>query len=88
MNCKLIEYSNGKFDDINSIDLRQNDVSGGNCSKEDIDLISNYPNAKKIIISGLKQEVFDYFIDKLPSSKTLQQLIYSDKVWVTSLLIH
>lgn len=153
MKWGLMEYYNGEFDDINSIDLRHNDVSGGNCSKDDIDIILNYPSAEKIIMSGLKQEVFEYFIDnyaqqfkviyfwkcphvsdlsklsklvkveyllwfwnqrastlwnmesniklkgiciedftkvrtldQLASSKSLEQLIFSDKVWVTSSL--
>ncbi len=34
---------------------------------EDIEMISRYPNAKSIIISGLSQETFDYFINNYGS---------------------
>ena len=49
------------FDEFD-INLVQKEVDGGNIAKEQIDLIKEYPNAKSIIISGLKQDTFEYFV--------------------------
>ena len=46
------------------IDLRQKDVGGGKITKEQIDSIRQYPDAKSIIISGLEQKTFEYFINE------------------------
>ena len=46
------------------INLVQKEVDGGNIQKEQIDTIKNYPEAKSIVISGLKQDTFLYFIQK------------------------
>ncbi len=50
--------------ELYDIYLLQEDVGGGEISYEDIDIIADYPNAKSIIISGLKQDTFDYFVKK------------------------
>ena len=47
-----------------AIDLRQKEVDGGRITKEQIDTIASYPDAKSIQISGLDQDTFEYFIDK------------------------
>ena len=44
------------------INLVQKEVDGGNIQKEQIDSIKDFPEAKSIIISGLKQDTFSYFI--------------------------
>ena len=44
------------------IDMLQDEVGGGEITYEDIDVISQYPDASSIIISGLSQETFEYFI--------------------------
>lgn len=46
------------------IDLRQKDVGGGKITKEQIDSIKQYPDANSIIISGLEQKTFEYFINE------------------------
>ncbi len=49
--------------DIYDINLVQKEVGGGIISFEQIDTIRNFPDAKSIIISGLKQDTFEYFIN-------------------------
>lgn len=56
----LIHQHNEKYYDIN---LMQKDVTGGKISKEQIDNIIKYPQAKSVIVSGLYQDTFEYFID-------------------------
>ena len=46
------------------LDLLQGEVDGGVISREQIDEIEKNPKAKSIIISGLKQDTFDYFVRK------------------------
>lgn len=59
-----INNDNFSSTDGYDIDLRQEDVSGGKITIEQIDTIKQYPEAKSIIISGLEQKTFDYFINK------------------------
>ncbi len=40
------------------------DISGGALEKKQIDDIKNYPEINKIRIMGLKQDSFEYFIEK------------------------
>lgn len=40
-----------------------NDVGGGKITKDEIDIIKEYPDAKSLKISGLNQETFEYLID-------------------------
>jgi hypothetical protein len=40
------------------------DVGGGKISIADIDQISQYENTDKVMISGLRQDTFEYFIEK------------------------
>lgn len=54
------EAVHGEFD----INLCQKEVDGGVISRDQIDEIKNYPDAKSIIISGLKQDTFEYFVAK------------------------
>lgn len=57
-------FSSSSFD-IFDIILVQKEVDGGSISVDQIDeAIGNYPNAKSIVISGLKQDTFDYFVRK------------------------
>ena len=60
---KIIKEEKDKTKEYD-LDLRQNDVSGGKISIEQIDSIALFPKAKSIIISGLNQKNFEYFIDK------------------------
>lgn len=46
------------------INLVQKEVGGGVISIEQIDSIQNYPAAKSIVISGLKQDTFIYFLKR------------------------
>lgn len=49
--------------ELYDIDLLQMEVGGGETTYEEIESIAQFPNAKSIIISGLRQETFEYFID-------------------------
>ena len=49
--------------DIYDINLVQKEVDGGVLSFEQIDSIRDFPDSKSIIISGLKQDTFDYFVN-------------------------
>lgn len=49
--------------DIYDINLVQNEVDGGVIPVEQIDAIKDFPDSKSIIISGLKQDTFEYFIN-------------------------
>ena len=53
--------------DVYDINLVQREVDGGIISIEQIDSIKKYPSAKSIVISGLKQETFDYFVNSYGS---------------------
>ncbi|XCP86346.1 hypothetical protein ABXS75_05970 [Roseburia hominis] len=48
--------------ELYDINLVQKEVDGGTISIEQIDTISDFPDAKSIVISGLKQDTFDYFV--------------------------
>jgi len=43
--------------------LIQVGVSGGRITKDEIDLIKEFPNATEIAISGLTQDTFEYFVE-------------------------
>ena len=45
------------------IDLMQKEVDGGRITREQIDTIASFPEAKTIQISGLDQDTFEYFVD-------------------------
>ncbi len=49
--------------DIYDINLVQKEVGGGVISFEQIDTIKDFPDSKSIIISGLKQDTFEYFVN-------------------------
>lgn len=51
------------FFDNYDINLVQKEVDGGTISIEQIDVVRDFPNAKSIIISGLNQDTFEYFIN-------------------------
>ncbi len=40
------------------------DIGGGKISFEDIDELSNYPETTVVTVSGLRQDTFEYFIEK------------------------
>ena len=46
------------------LNLCQKEVDGGMINYHQIDEIEKYPDAKTIIISGLRQETFEYFVTK------------------------
>ena len=46
------------------LDLRQSEVDGGVIGYKQIDMIKDFPDARSVIISGLKQDTFSYFIQK------------------------
>ena len=57
-------FSSSSFE-IFDINLVQKEVDGGSVSVEQIDdAMCNNPNARSIVISGLKQDAFEYFIKK------------------------
>lgn len=46
------------------------DVGGGKISRNDIDKLKNYENCDRVMISGLRQDTFEYFIEEYgPSLK-------------------
>lgn len=49
--------------DAYDINLVQKEVGGGVTTVEQINTIRNFPDAKSIIISGLKQDTFEYFVN-------------------------
>ncbi len=53
-----------KDDDYILIRQENMDVGGGKISIDDIDKINNYDNIDKVMISGLRQDTFEYFIEK------------------------
>ena len=61
MRINIDNFSGTKGYDI---DLRQKEVGGGRITIEQIDAIRQYPDAKSIIISGLEQKTFEYFISE------------------------
>ena len=66
MNKYMIDISNftkHSFDNFD-INLCQKEVDGGEISFEKIDEIRMHPEAKSIIISGLKQDTFEYFVNE------------------------
>lgn len=50
--------------DISDLEIipQNNDVGGGKITKQEIDIIKDFPNAKSLKISGLNQETFEYLI--------------------------
>ena len=40
------------------------DVGGGTITKEEIDILKDYPHIKTVAIAGLHQDTFEYFIEK------------------------
>ena len=57
-------FMDAKFENFD-INLVQKEVGGGVVTVTQIDkAIESNPNAKSIIISGLKQDTFDYFVNK------------------------
>ncbi len=54
------ENSEGLFD----LSIVQGEVGGGVTSKAQIDGIQDHPNAKSLMISGLEQDTFEYFIKR------------------------
>ena len=50
--------------EIFDINLVQKQVDGGQIDKSVIDTIQEYPDAESIIISGLRQDTFEYFINR------------------------
>ncbi len=55
-------FNSSNFDNFD-VNLVQHEVGGGEISKEQIDTIKDSPEAKSIVISGLKQDTFEYFVE-------------------------
>src|SRR5688500_12675078 len=49
------------------LSLIQNNISGGRITRQDIDMIRQFPRATEISISGLTQNTFEYFIENYGS---------------------
>ena len=49
--------------ELYDINLVQKEVDGGTISIEQIDTIRDFPDSQSIIISGLKQDTFEYFVN-------------------------
>ncbi len=70
MNFSFESFVNGQFDYDETTDkhnclwLHQEnmDIGGGKISFADIDRMKDYPNEEVVIISGLRQDTFEYFI--------------------------
>ena len=65
---KKLEYYQKLIPDTQKKDthlsLIQENISGGKIAQTDIDLIRQHPNVTEISISGLRQDTFDYFIER------------------------
>ena len=61
MKVNLSNFESFKAD-LFDVSIVQKEVGGGITTIEEIDIIQEYPNAKSLIISGLKQETFEYLI--------------------------
>ena len=50
--------------DISDLEIipQNNDVGGGKITRQEIDIIKDFPDAKALKISGLNQETFEYLI--------------------------
>jgi hypothetical protein len=46
------------------LSLIQENISGGKIAQADIDVIRQYPHITEISISGLRQDTFDYFVER------------------------
>lgn len=58
--CEIID----KHSDFVWIHEEKMDIGGGKITISDIDKLENYDNIDKIMISGLRQDTFEYFITK------------------------
>lgn len=57
-------FSSTSFENFD-INLVQKEVDGGSVSVDQIvEAIGKTPNARSIVISGLKQDTFEYFIER------------------------
>ena len=63
MNYSLENFENISFDEYD-LDLRQKEVDGGKITFDQIDTIKEFPSAQSIVISGLEDDTFEYFITK------------------------
>lgn len=62
----MIDINNFSSHSVENFDINllQKEVDGGVITIGQIDEIEKYPEAKSIIISGLKQDTFEYFVSK------------------------
>ncbi|TXK84978.1 hypothetical protein [Paenibacillus sp. N3.4] len=44
------------------VEQEKRDITGGTITYEEIDKISEYQDTDKLMISGLKQDTFEYFV--------------------------
>ena len=54
--------NNGEYHCQIHIHAKDMDITGGIIKIADIDELKKYPNIKSVMISGLNQETFEYFI--------------------------
>lgn len=62
INIDNFECHHDELHDLTIVPIN-NDVGGGEITKDEIDIIKEYPDAKSLKISGLNQETFEYLID-------------------------
>lgn len=63
MKVSIDNFDSPAFE-IFDINLVQKQVDGGQIDKSVIDTIQEYPDAESIVISGLRQDTFEYFISR------------------------
>lgn len=73
-----IDLNNFEKHDADIFDLTivplDNDIGGGRVTKEEIDIIRQYPDAKSLRISGLNQETFEYLISNYGCQFEMKEL--------------
>ena len=82
----------GAYDPETYVSLALREFSGGRISREEIDIIKEFPNATEIAISALTQDTFEYFVEhygrqfkaiifwKCPLISSLKAIEYLDQV--------
>ena len=77
-------FTSATFENFD-IDLVQNEVGGGTVSIEQIDeAMGNNPDAGSIVISGLKQDTFEYLIKQY--GKQLTRSLFGKTKWLRTYL--
>lgn len=66
MKFSVDNFEDAPFENYD-LDLRQKEVDGGQISIEQIDSIKNFPDAKSVVVSGLQDDTFVYFVERYAS---------------------